>query len=343
MKIGILTFHNGFNHGGFFQALGTYEYVKKLGHDVVIINYRNRHHLLAEYWGHISPRNHIRLWSNIKKILYFNKSQFVFNRTPFTCNLQAVSKTHFDLIIIGSDIVWNYEWSFLGNDPIYFGYGLNSKRIISFAASFGAISAETRIPNYVFNGFNNFNNISVRDCFSADHVEKITSRRPEIVIDPSLIVDFDKFLKPVPETNYILVYAHIMNKAQKNILLDFAQSKNLKLIAVGYHQPWCNKNIIGVSPFKWLGYFRNASYVFTSTFHGTLFSIKYNRQFCTSLNSTIANKITDFLQKLDLNKQIITNDSNLASLYDTPIDYRPVNKSLAVQINRTKSYLNKHL
>ena len=49
----------------------------------------------------------------------------------------------------------------------------------------------------------------------------------------------------------------------------------MKLISVDYSNSWCDKNIIDIDPFEWLGYFKNAKYVLTSTFHGTIFSLKY--------------------------------------------------------------------
>ncbi|MBW2166434.1 MAG: polysaccharide pyruvyl transferase family protein, partial [Deltaproteobacteria bacterium] len=49
MKIGILTFHDGINHGGFFQAYSTFSLLRSWGHDVEIINYKNSTHWFKEY------------------------------------------------------------------------------------------------------------------------------------------------------------------------------------------------------------------------------------------------------------------------------------------------------
>ena len=49
MKIGILTFHDGINHGAFFQAFSTYSFLKANGYDVEIINYKNKRHWFTEY------------------------------------------------------------------------------------------------------------------------------------------------------------------------------------------------------------------------------------------------------------------------------------------------------
>ena len=148
MKIGILTFHEGINHGGFFQAFSTYSFLKSEGYDVEIINYKNKTHWLTEYKAFLVTKNPKRLISNIKKIFAFKKDQKSMNLGPFTKDISRI-KENYDVIVVGSDIVWNYEWDFLGKDPVYFGHGLNAKKWVSFAPSFGAVDCEkTSIPDY---------------------------------------------------------------------------------------------------------------------------------------------------------------------------------------------------
>lgn len=187
-KIGILTFHDGINHGAFFQAFSTYIFLKSKGYNVEIINYKNSTHWLAEYKAFLITKNPKILFSNIKKIFAFKKDQKQMNLGSFTKKASKIKK-HFDVIVVGSDIVWNYEWAFLGKDPIYFGYGLNTKKWISYAASFGNIDYDTTIvPEYVSSGLQKFSYISVRDENSKCIVNKACGKEAEVVLDPTFLI-----------------------------------------------------------------------------------------------------------------------------------------------------------
>jgi len=340
MKIGILTFHEGINHGGFFQAFSTYKFLKNNGYDVEIINYKNKIHWLAEYKAFLLTKNPKKLIFNIKKIFAFKEDQKEMKLGKFATDISMI-KLEFDVIVVGSDIVWNYEWAFLGKDPVYFGKGLKSKKWVSYAPSFGAVDCETTtIPDYVRRGLKNFNHISVRDENSKCIVRKASGKNATVVLDPTFLLDTKGMEKKIRiKKRFLLVYAFSLRDSDIKQAKEFAKSNSLKVVAIGYSQPWADYNIIALGPFEWIGYFDKACYVLTSTFHGTLYSLKYKKNFITSSNEAVFNKTKTILSKLGLMARLTEGASNFEALYSSEIEYESVNNILDLLIVDSKKYL----
>ena len=318
MKIGILTFHEGINHGAYFQAYALYSFFKARGYEVEIINYKNKIHWLHELKAFLWTKNPKNLYKNISKILKFKKAHQRFKLTKFTTNVKNIKALRYDVIVVGSDTVWNYEWSFLGSDPIYFGEGLTSKKIISFAPSCGFVNLNNKIPDFVREGLKNFDYITVRDEHTSNLVKKAIGFSPEIVLDPTFIFDVKGEEVGIEEEKpYILVYAYTLKEKEMKSALNFAKENELLLISIGYHNSWCDKNIVDIGPFEWLSYFKNAEYVLTSTFHGSIFSIKYEKNFVISDNKNIRDKLHTILRGIGLSDRVVSN-SDISKIFDQP-------------------------
>ena len=96
-----------------------------------------------------------------------------------------------------------------------------------------------------------------------------------------------------------------------------------------------------LDPLEFLGYYSNASYVFTSTFHGILFAIKYNKKFAIRMNFTIERKANTILKELKLEGQII--GSSAIECWKNNIDYSYANKRMNEKVISSKSFLEKSL
>ena len=103
--------------------------------------------------------------------------------------------------------------------------------------------------------------------------------------------------------------------------------------------PWCDDNFTTLGPFDWISYFSKASYILTSTFHGTLFSLKYKKNFITSNNVSISNKVKTILSKIGLLDRLTDGDLNFGKLYSSEIDYDLVSDKLDPLIKESKNYL----
>ena len=315
-KIGILTYHANVNYGATLQAYALYQLLKNWGHYVEFIDYRPRK---AE-------------WEDLK-YLYFRRSRFL---DPFlvpsgirkfkqmrsfllsqaslspqkhhTRNQLSKFVHQYDVVICGSDEIWNVHSSITGFDSSYFLDFLDSKRIpkVSYAPSFGSITDLGKYQELVGKLLEDFQAISVRDNNSLKLVNNFGLEATK-VLDPTFLIDYSEIVQaPQINNDYILVYG-TLSKKEGNYIEKVAAAKGLDIIAVG-GQPGKWKppiNLIGVSPQEWLGYFQKASYVFTSFFHGAVFSLIFNKPFTSFYRAGKAVKVKDLLTDLDAKNRLL--------------------------------------
>ena len=80
--------------------------------------------------------------------------------------------------------------------------------------------------------------------------------------------------------------------------------------------------------------------VITTLFHGTVFSIKYNKEFCVILEPYRVNKIKDMLYELNLDNRIVNdNDKDFDKIFTNKIDYEFVNKNLEAMLIDSRNYI----
>lgn len=344
MKIGILTFHDGINHGAYLQAYALQNYLKDMGYKNEIINYKNIVFTLNEYKCFLLARTPVKIAKNIAKIIKFKKchKNLALTRRIFT--KQKLSKVYFDVVIIGSDSVWNYTNPLNIFDSVYFSDAISAKKIISYAASFGPDSCIDLYPKELPTLFKRFDCISVRDNNTKCFVKKLTNEDADLVLDPTFLYGFEKEIIEPKYENYILIYSLGLTPSQIENITNLAKKLNKQIISIGYENKWCDKNIISVSPFEWLGFFKKADFIVTSMYHGTLFSIKFNKPFCSIVTPYRTNKIKDFLERMGLSDRIILSDSTITDkIYSKRINFEKVNNQLQKEMQTSEDFLKRCL
>ena len=108
------------------------------------------------------------------------------------------------------------------------------------------------------------------------------------------------------------------------------------------YQSWCDKQIL-CTPFELLVYFKNADYVITDTFHGTVFSIKYNKKFVTIVRDSNKQKLTDLLERFNLKTRIINHPDEIAKKLSTPISYQYANEEIQRYKKAAEQYFDLYL
>lgn len=340
MKIGILTYHDGINHGAFLQTYSTYMEIKKFGHNVQIINYKNYKHWLCEYKVFLYTKKPKLLMKNLIKIYKFKKCQKKMQTTNFTFNHNNIPE--FDKVIIGSDEVWNYN--VFGLDKLYFGMYLKTKDIVTYAISCGNLPKDTKFDNDIINLIKNINMLSVRDENTFNILKNnIPTKAVTKVLDPTFLHNFDGEEVKCKYEDFVLLYTAGISESIAKELYQYTKSINKKLIAIGYYNKFCDLNIIDLDPFEWLGYFKAANKVITTMFHGTVFSIKYNKQFCLISDPYRTNKLKDLLVELSLNNRVLNNGMSFEEIFMDEINYENVNNLLNEKIKLSKEFLIKAL
>ena len=232
-KIGILTFHNSINFGAALQCTALSETLRTLGYDVTVINYLPKYSVngwkaFQNPFYQLSKLNGLK--TNLKIFLralksnlrYFQKKKKKdafslywkrhFKLTePFCDQKEAdVIFDQFDVVICGSDQIWNPDCTGGNIDPVYFlGTNTYAKKV-AYAPSLGG-KKDDSFFNKVMPYLESFSSLSVREQSSCDQLKQHGIQKIETVLDPTLLLninDWNRILKKseVPYTKYILVY-----------------------------------------------------------------------------------------------------------------------------------------
>lgn len=382
MKIGILTYHYSNNYGGVLQSYALYKAIKKSGLNVEIINfvpssYRNSSILyetgLRKNIFKIDKKD-LKLKLLLSRIYLKSKynniiiSKFDSFRKEFIEMSKQVDEFEFlnilndyDAIFVGSDQVWHPSQR--SRKEYFLGYDNFKGKRISYAAD-STISTISTISNDVKeklkNELSNFDCISVRNQHSFEFVKTITSKCVPIVADPTLLIDFNEvtkssnIVKKMSE-KYILVYAlgkEVIGTNQK--VIDRIKEKygNIKVYSIiiptmKFNVPnYADEVLYDLGPIDWLNAFKNATFILTDSFHGTLFSMKFRKPFISYYAEKMrSTRFVDLGIRYGIEDFIINNFEDIdekRSLTKLP-DFDSIEKIINEQIQSSEDYLKKSL
>lgn len=256
-----------------------------------------------------------------------------------------------DVLVIGSDEVFNctQRGKEVGYSLQLFGKDNKAKKLISYAASFGSTTYEKFSyygkSNEIGEYLSKFDSISVRDKNSYHIVKKLTNTAPKNNVDPVLVYDFnDEVTKQIDMTNYVVVYAYSgrINEDEANAIQKFAHKRGKKTLSIGVMQAFTDEYVMA-NPFELLAYIKNADYVVTDTFHGTVFSIKYQIPFAVIIRESNKQKLTDLLEKFDLTARMAENSEDIESVLLSGFDKKSIRSKLKEYQSEAIDYLKNNL
>lgn len=337
MRICIGTVYNSLNAGSYLQAMALMSALNVNGNNVSFLETRSRNPLRILL---LSSLKYI-INGQIKALLFFWGKWSKFQKLLSSFPVSKV-KDEQHVYVLGSDEIWNIGRKEFSRFPVFWGEGINAGKIVSYAPSINrATLQDFKDCKYPEECLAKFGGISVRDLHSKQVLQQLTNKKIEVVLDPTLLFESDFYQKhehPIQGRNYILVYAYAnhINRDQITRLRIFAQKKGLPLVAINNYTDWCDKSY-PASPAEFLAFFRHASYVVTDTFHGTIFSVIYKKQFASYADNNI--KILDFLDRMNLQTQNATKEIDINTVLGNSIDYDAIHGSLAKQRGQSLGYL----
>jgi hypothetical protein len=377
MNVGILTFHFSDNYGAALQAYALRRWLTEQGHRASFIDYRPAH---IEHGGRLSaPTSPARLKANLK-VVYLavssfihehfgnrdQKEKFVRFREHFldipsgsasTDNGASLAAAQsFDLIVAGSDQIWSPSQHF-GFDPNYFLAFANAfpARKISYAASFGRDRVSTSEAAQLPWLLHNFDAISVREASGVTLVERAIGHRPANVPDPTLLhSNYSELIDRAPTDHhdpYIFCYGL---RSPDNIrqTADLI-SKRLNSPVLSPHNPHRRWVEIGSTvypdPGEWVSLVKNARFVVTNSFHGTVFALLFRKPFIvaglTGDKATANARAINLLRAVGLDSRFAPSFSaqNVQALMAKEIDWDAVDQRLADLRHAGSSFLSTQL
>lgn len=358
MKIGIITFHRAHNYGAVLQCYALSRILKNMGHHVEVVDYypnylHNQYNLLPSIQvGLILWIKHLIrlipiLGIKLRRMHLFNSFIASLPLSIHQYDEKDCSINGYDVLVFGSDQIWNPLLS-NGVDKIFSGFFQhNGTLFVSYAASTSPKICTDEYKPYFRQVLQSFDSVSVREKSLADYLNGIHIDSAITVVDPVLLLSKEEWasisIKPVEE-NYLLIYtvpqSHLVRKHAEYV----AKAYGLQIIEI---TP-AAKKVYGkeyrqvVGPLQFLGYFQYASYIVTTSFHGTAFSIKFEKQFSNiQLGTPVDDRAHNLLELVGLEKRAVSDKSIYQEM--KLIDYSEVKVKLGQNIDKSISYIKENL
>lgn len=303
MKIGQLTFHASHNYGSVLQAYALSTKLQSLGHETEFINLRpqsqkDAYKIIRKSHKGIRRVFRYMIYPALKR-RYDHFERFINHVLPVSSNefisTEELKEKRFDYdaYICGGDQIWNP--SCLDFETAYYlqflPQGSTSKKI-SYSPSFGKTEFDEETTANIKKWLESFDAISVREQRGAELIRTLTDKKVEVVCDPVLLLDKKEWeamaVAPKIKKPYILVYFLENNHGSRDLIEYIKKTTGYEVVVFNeyirdffkpYHKAY------GASPEEFVGLFMNASFVYTNSFHGTVFATIFEKPFLTAIAS----------------------------------------------------------
>lgn len=197
----------------------------------------------------------------------------------------------YDAFITGSDQVWNFVWH---NPSFFLEFADKDKKKIAYAASAGASEFDMVQKKYLSRVLPRFDAVSVREENLVGTYKDIAGVHAEYVLDPVMLLtaeDWDEIASDrLIDEKYIFCFFYNPISSQYELIKQFAEKKGLKIALIPYamggiqltvDDDFGDYRMGAASPVDFISLIKNAEYVFTDSFHATVYSLIYQKQFFT--------------------------------------------------------------
>ncbi len=333
-RIGILTFHRAHNYGAVLQCYAMQCFLQSQGYQANVIDYNKK-----ELWDGYNwydkedvrfafssfrkiPTRCIKLLIKWFKVIprYYKFIRFQ-KRQLELCSTDEITWNPFDLILIGSDQVWNTEITH-GFDPFYWGTFERpaSTKVASYGASLKRFWDKSDWP-IVSELLTRLDAVSVREESVATRIQELGAGIvPVVVPDPVFLLSSKQWdslaKKPAVKDPYVFFYQARDSEYVYDVAQRIADEKKMKLIVLSANVKGRNSNECrSASPAEFVGWIQNADFIVTSSFHATAFSIIFKKDFCcVDLNLGEDNRLRNTLQRFNLSERYIRSYEDFSSL-----------------------------
>lgn len=362
-RIGVLTFHMAHNYGAMLQAYALPTAVQKLGFACEVIDYRfpyidswsriERWNDLIEryglFWGGMRFVNRMLHGYYSKRNMHIKFDAFERNMIPHSEKIYRskaeLNHMPYDAILFGSDQIWNADLTngiaeeYIGGFECFAG-----TRKIAYAASCGRSDFQEESRDVYDNYLKDFYAIGVRE---ESFRKTLFSRGYDVkcVLDPTLLLTADDWKKIIPEkktvhlNNYLLLYAFDEDETIYDLTREYAKKHGLEIVVVAYKEKSAMRGMkvrTNCGPLEFLSLFFYAKHIVTTSFHGTVFSILFHKDFHCIPHPQYHERTDSLLEMFGLENHKV---NELAAFHDIETDWETVDEILEYKRNISISFL----
>lgn len=356
-KILIFTFQRANNYGALLQAYALQRFLEKKDYKCQICDYRNEtienpYKLIC--FENLSLINIIKQiiklfifgLSTNKRIKSFDKFRNDYLKLSLPVkSVEDLRKIDYkpDVYITGSDQVWNPN--IVGElSDIYALNIADDVKKVSYAASVGDTSYINEYKEQFLTKLRNIDNLSVREKDTKEVLSNMLNRKIDTTIDPTLLLSNEDWNLILPQfeknENYIFTYYVASSNKYFEVVNYVSALKKQKIVHCSKKK--CeykkgSKSIYDLGPIEFINYIKNSDMVITSSFHATVFSLIFHKEFVVVLNESAGERIRTLLSIVGLEDRMLRDISDLDNLKQ--IDWNFVDTKLSEEKNKSIDWL----
>lgn len=347
--------HRVLNYGSSLQAFALYKTIKKLGHDCEIIDYqypnqfhkdnsKERRNLKSElsffllrvrtfilYRGKKQRRRFVTFWQEqIKTSPYYASKNEIFKNPPL-----------YDVYMTGSDQVWNPKC--MKGDNVFFCDFVSNVKKVSYASSFSSSQIPDFYKETYINGLSTYSYISVRENSGLTIIKELINKEAKVVCDPTLLLMKDDYkdlankseinYKPPYILVYSLSYAYNPYPQMSEVIDNIKKQLNIPVVylhvnSIDHYR--IGSSITSAGPYEFLNLFMNASFVITSSFHGTAFALCFEKPFYAIVpsDSSSDSRIFSLLENVGAKQRAIYTNKRIEGKLPIDLEYTNITSKM---------------
>lgn len=365
-KAAIITILDNTNYGTYLQALALGLVIKNLGYKVEIIDYvrsfmtrkailsRSKNPIKKIFNALFNIPQQEKLKKKDKEFL----QEFI-QLTPQTYTSFKALKDNppiADIYITGSDQVWNSTYNRGIDKSYYLDFAPQYSKRISYASSICMEDFPTNEKNEVYKLLKQYTHITVRENDAKNILSRLSIENVDVVLDPTLLLnkkDWENIIakfKPIKTPPFILVYT--VETDRENKLIEYyakivSKKYSCPIYEVSYNGylkrlKFADKHFLRATPSTFIQLMAQAKFVIVSSFHGTAFSINFNKQFLTITPNRFNSRVNNILKLCHLESRLVNSENyDIENIHE--IDFMEVNTILDNERNKSLAKLNSML
>ena len=288
----------------------------------------------------------------------FCKESFKVSRKYGTWQDLTDGCCEYDAVIVGSDQLWLP--SNVAGDYYTLNFVPDDVRKIAYATSFGIGAVPEKMKGQYAQYLSRIERLSARETSGQDIIKQCTGRDVPLVCDPTMLLEKEDWSeiateKRIIKDDYVFCYFMGDNPEHREFVKRLAKAKDLKIVALLHLDQYIanDKEYVDYSPYNinpadFVNLVKNANYVCTDSFHGTVFSIIFSKNFFTfkrfnkKASLSTNTRLTSLLNRLGLNERLYTGEESVDSNLDVS-NYDQVQRNLQAFRADSFEYLRKSI
>lgn len=374
-RIGIITIIKANNYGAELQAYATQKIFNKIdGCYAEIIDYIFYKNPLHKKCKDSAPSFRFSLTQKIAEFLYpiINQIKCYKNHTEYKTRVERFNQFHientkfsntyysikelygcppiYDIYVSGSDQIWNPQL-YTSLEPYFLTFAPSGSKKISYASSFGVSELPKVCETIYKNWLETYYAISVRETNAIDIVHSL-GLEAVCALDPTLLLNKEEWSTVAHKIDipnkYLIIYELSESKYMRCFARKIAATLGLKIVRLCKDIGSTDNtkdvlNIRNAGPAEFVYLFMNANFIITNSFHGTAFSIIFEKNFYTITRKSKNNnsRIESIAKLLGVEKRIIKEDTDYKNIDLSDMDYNEIRNKLKHEKIKSINFITK--